>query len=294
MKTWQKVLLVIIILLLVAAVAAAAWAKPIPPHPFYDQFSSYPLVYAHQGGDGLRPGDTLAAFQNAYDLGVDALEMDVHMSQDTVLVVMHDETVDRTTDGEGYIKDKTLAELKTLDAGYDWSPDGGQTYPFRGTGVQVPALEEVFQTFPGMPMLMEIKQTEPPIYQELCDLIHSYNKENEVLVGSFHDDALAAFRKACPEVATSMSPGEVRPFVYLNLAFLGRFYKPAANSIQVPIESSGIRIITPRFVRTAHGRGLKVEPWTINEQVEMQELIEMGVDGLITDYPDRLLELLNR
>ena len=116
-------------------------------------------MIAHQGGDGLWPGNTLYAFEQAAALGVDVLEMDLHITKDGVLVINHDETVDRTTDGTGTIEDMTLAELKALDAGYDWSKDGGQTFPYRGMGLTIPTLEEIFQTFPEYHMTIEIKKT---------------------------------------------------------------------------------------------------------------------------------------
>ena len=293
-STARLVLMVIFLVLGLAVIAAATWARPAAPHAYYQQLSRFPLVIAHQGGDGLRPGDTLAAFQHAADLGVDVLEMDIHRTQDGVLVVMHDATLERTTDGSGAIQDMTLEQLKQLDAGYDWSPDGGQTHPFRGQGITIPTLEEVFQAFPNYPMTIEIKQAGPPIHTDLCHLIRQYGKQDQVLIASFHDGALRAFRLDCPEVATSLSSGEVRPFVYLTIAYLGRFYRPEGHALQVPLGSSGITIVTPNFMRTAHERGLRVETWTIDDPAEMQRLVEMGVDGIITDYPNRLLEVLGR
>jgi glycerophosphoryl diester phosphodiesterase len=292
MKVRTVTLLIILAIVLVLAGAGAFWARPIQPHVYYSQFEHFPLVIAHQGGDGLRPGDTLAAFENAATLDVDVLEMDAHLTQDGHVVVMHDETVDRTTDGSGYIKEMTLTGLKTLDAGYNWSPDAGKTFPFRGQGIRVPTLEEVFQAFPGIPMNIEIKQAEPGMHAQLCALIRQYGRQESVLIASFHNAAMLSFRQDCPEVATSMPEDEVRPFVYLTLGFLGSLYRPEANAIQVPEESSGITIITPRFIRTAHGRGLRVEAWTINEKEDMRRFIQMGIDGIITDYPDRLIEVL--
>lgn len=294
MKTWQKILLVIFSAVILAALIGTILARPIPAHPYYQQFTRFPLVIAHQGGDGIRPGESLAAFQNAASLGVDVLEMDIHRSSDGQLVVMHDAKVDRTTDGTGAIKEMPLEQLKQLDAGYDWSPDNGQTFPYRGQGLKVLTLEEVFQAFPDYPMNIEIKQFDPPIHADLCALIRQYNRQTQVLIASFDDETLQAFRRDCPEVATSLASGEVRPFVYLTLAYLGSFYRTPGNSVQVPLESSGITIVTPHFIRTAHGRGMMVEPWTIDDPAEMQRLVEMGVDGIITDYPDRLLKVLGK
>lgn len=273
---------------------AALLARPALQRPVFARLTARPLVIAHRGGEGLWPSNTLYAFQKAAALGVDMLEMDVHASADGVLVVRHDDIVETTTDGHGEIRTKTLAELKTLDAGYTWTADGGKTYPFRGQGITIPTLEEVFAALPNLPITLEIKQTEPPITQALCDLIRRYHKADQIIVGSFHNDALDDFRRVCPEIATSGHQNDVRTFVYMAMARLAQLYSPRAEALQVPRRFGNVEIITPHTVRSAHARGLNVQVWTVNEKVEMQDLIEIGVDGIITDRPDRLLELLGR
>ncbi|MBI5296519.1 MAG: glycerophosphodiester phosphodiesterase [Chloroflexi bacterium] len=289
LKVWQIVLIV-----LAAALGLAMLvSRRAPAHPYY-QNAERPLVIAHQGGDGLWPGDTLFAFQHAADLGADVLEMDIHITRDGVLVTMHDETVDRTTDGSGGIESLTLAELKQLDAGYDWSPDEGQTFPYRGQGITVPTLEEIFQAFPGQRMTIEIKKTDASMARPFCALIRQYDMQDRVLVASFHDERLEEFRAECPEVATSSARSETTAFVLMTKPFLGRLYSPPFHSLQVPEESSGITVMTETFVRAAHERGLAVEPWTIDDPEQMKLYIEWGVDGIITDRPDIMLEVLGR
>ncbi len=284
----------VILLMVLVYMGLVLTAEPAPESNYFPQQAGRPLVIAHQGGEGLRPSNTLAAFEHAVALGVDVLEMDIHGSADGALVVIHDATVDRTTDGTGRVQDLTLADLQALDAGYYWTADGGQTYLFRGQGITIPALEEVFQAWPQMRMNIEIKQVDPPIAQSFCDLLRRYELTDQVLVASFHQVAMDDFRAACPEVATSATEAEVRAFFYRYLAFLGRTYTPPAGlfAIQAPEYSSGFHVLTSRFVRTAHHRSLDVHAWTINETDEMARLISAGVDGIITDYPDRLLELL--
>lgn len=289
-KPWLIVLLVLVL----AVAALRILAKPAPEHPYYAADLNYPLVIAHQGGDGLWPGDTLFAFQNAADLGVDVLEMDVHITKDSVLVLMHDETVDRTTDGTGEIEAMTLEELQKLDAGYDWTPDDGLTFPFRGQGIRVPTLEEVFTAFPEMRMTIEIKKTTASMAKPFCDMIREFNMQDKVLVASFHDERMKEFRSECPEVATSSAKDETTVFVLLTKGFLGGFYSPKFFSLQVPEESGGITVMTESFVRAAHARNLAVEPWTINDEETMRTFIEWGVDGIITDRPDIMLEILGR
>lgn len=253
-----------------------------------------PLVIAHQGGDGERPSNTLLAIAHAVDSGADMLEMDVHASADGVLVLSHDETVDRLTDGTGLIKEKTLAELQALDAAYDWSPlDGGSEFPYRGQGVQMATLAEVLAAFPGVALNIEIKQEEPPIAQALCRTLEEAGATQRVLVASFRQAALDEFRRVCPQVETSLGADEVRDFFYRHLALFGHSFSPGGVAVQVPIAREGWTLLTTRFVRTAQRRGMDVHAWTINDEAEMRMLIDMGVDGLITDYPSHLRALLD-
>ncbi len=268
------------------------FSKPAPDHPYYANQPDRPLVIAHQGGDGVWPGETMFAFQNSAALGVDVLEMDIHITADGELILMHDETADRTTDGTGEIESMTLADLKKLDAAYDWSSDDGQTFPYRGQGLTVATLEEVFQTFPNMRMTIEIKKTNASMAKPFCDLIREYNMQDKVLAASFHDERLKEFRAECPEVATSSAKNETTVFVLMTKGFLGGWYSPAFYSLQVPEKSGGITVMTPGFVRAAHARNLAVEPWTINDEETMRKYIEWGVDGIITDRPDILMKVL--
>jgi glycerophosphoryl diester phosphodiesterase len=290
----KKIAASVIVVLILALVIGAIISKPAPAHPYYAADLLYPLVIAHQGGDGLWPGDTMYAFEKAAALRVDVLEMDLHITKDNVLVLMHDETVDDTTNGSGALEDMILEEVKQLDAGFDWTPDDGATYPYRGQGITVPTLEEVFQAFPNYRMTIEIKKTERSVAEPFCALIRQYDMQDKVLVASFHDERMGEFRQACPEMATSSAREETRVFVLMSKAFLGRLYSPKFYTLQVPEESGGITVMTAQFVRAAHERGLHVEPWTIDDPEQMQLYIDWGVDGIITDRPDLMLEILGR
>jgi glycerophosphoryl diester phosphodiesterase len=291
---WLIVLLAVVLVLVAVYAVLALLARPEAEHPFFGQFQEQPLVMAHRGGRGLWPENTMVAFQHAVDLGVDVLEMDIHSSADGVLVVMHDDAVDRTTDGAGPIHSFTLEQLKALDAGYNWSSDGGQTFPYRGQGITVPTVEELFIAFPDMPMNIEIKQVEPSLAAPFCKLIRDHGKTDQVLVASFYKEAMEEFRRECPEVATTAVESEVRTLFILSKVMLEADYDLPAQAVQVPEYSGGLHVLTPRFVDAAHHRNLEVHAWTINEAEDMQRLIDLGVDGIITDYPDRLLTLLGR
>lgn len=268
-------------------------SRPVANHPFFANQSG-PLVIAHQGGDGLWPSNTMYAFERAAELGVDVLEMDIHGTADGALVVMHDATVDRTTDGTGELRRMTLAEIQALDAGYRWPYEETAEHPFRGQGITVPALEEVFIAFPDMPMNIEIKQVEPPIVEPFCQLLRQYNRTDKTLVASFSVEVLRAFRAECPEVATSTAEDEVRPFFILNMLFLGAVYQGPAEAFQVPEYSGGLHVVTRRFVDNAHAHNMDVHVWTVDEEEDMRRLLALGVDGIITDRPDRLMQVLGR
>lgn len=301
MRRIIRILLGVIAVILVVAVAAylilAARVQPMTAHPFF-RAGDRLLVIAHQGGEGERPSNTLMAMQHAVDIGADVLEMDIHASSDGVIVLSHDETVDRFTDGTGLIREKTFVELQLLDAAYDWVPTLEQDNPdavpeFRGQGVTMPALEEVFAAFPDMRMVIEIKQESPSIAQPFCDLIREYGMEDQVIVASFRPASIYEFRRLCPEVATSAVEEEIRPYFILNQVGLTRVYQPTAHAFQVPEYSGSLHVVTQSFIDNLRPLGVVVQPWTINDDEGMRRMIALGVNGIITDYPSRLIELLN-
>jgi glycerophosphoryl diester phosphodiesterase len=267
--------------------------RPPAPHPF-NQWAAQqkqPLVFAHQGGEGIRPSNTLLAFDHAVQLGADVLDADMHITKDGVLVLMHDETLDRTTNGTGFIRDMTFAEIEKLDAAYRFSADDGKTFPFRGTGVTVPALESLFQKHPNLHYGIEIKQTPPEVAIPFCALIRKYNMQDKVLVSSFRKANMDAFRRTCPEVATSAVEDEVRVIFFAHLAGLHGLVTPAYQSLQIPESGGGFQLLTPQFIAAAHARGLQVQPWTINDEADLRRIMTLGVDGINTDFPDRLLAI---
>jgi glycerophosphoryl diester phosphodiesterase len=254
-----------------------------------------PLVMAHRGGAGLWPENTLLAFERARDLGVDVIETDVHSTADGVLVVLHDATLERTTDGAGPVRSLTLAQLKKLDAGFRFSPDGGKTFPWRGRGLTVPTLDEVFARLPAMRFNVEPKQESPSVVKPLCRAIREKGMADKVTIGSFRQGVLDEFRKECPEVKTSAGPAEVAEFLRASRDDGGG---PAGElkfmALQVPESVMGVRLLTRNFVESAHARALQVHAWTVNDAEDMRRLLELGVDGVMTDYPDRLLKVLGR
>jgi glycerophosphoryl diester phosphodiesterase len=290
----RKSLFILASLFLLSIVLLLIFTPDAASKSYYSDIQ-HPLVIAHQGGDGVWPGDTMYAFEKAVEIGADVLEMDAHITKDNQIVLMHDEKVDRTTDGTGLIEDLTLPELKQLDAAYKWSNDNGKTFPYRGQEIEVPTLEELFQKFPQMRYVIEIKLTQNPIDRPFCELIRKYDMQDKVVIASFHDQAMQNFRKTCPEVATSASRGEVTKFVLLGKVFLSGLVAPQYQSIQPPYdpsESMNIPIMTKRFIHDAHAKNVAVEPWTVDDPQLMKQYIEWGVDGIMTDRPDLMIEVL--
>lgn len=282
-----------VIIGVIYVVLASTEGNPAPEFAFFRKAAANPLVIAHRGGAGIAPENTLYAFERALALGIDVIELDVRSTSDGELVVFHDALVDRTTDGRGQITQMTLAEAKKLNAGYNWSPDGGQTFPFRAGSIKIPTLREVFTAFPKVKFNIEPKHQTPSLVKPLCGLIREFKMSESVVVGSFNQAILDEFRGECAEVATSASPSEVSSFLAMYKTGLSEAYSPAMQAMQVP-EYAGVQILSKEFVEAAHERNLKVHVWTVNEAEDMKRLLEMGVDGIMTDYPDRLLNLLKQ
>ncbi len=299
---WRRIFTVFSVLVIIGIAVYVFFvlaAPSMPEHPFFEREAEVDvLVIAHQGGDGLRPGNTMAAFEHAVELGTDVLEMDMHSTADGVLVTIHDETVDRTTDGSGRVQDLTFAEIQELDAGYNWptiaEAQAIEGHPYRGEGVTIPAVEEIFEAFPDMRMNIEIKQREPSIVQPFCDLLREYEMTDQVLVASFHQETIEEFRQSCPEVPTSGVENEITVFYALNAVGLAGAYLPSAFAFQVPEVSGGIQVVSRGFVDAAAQHNIEVHPWTINSREDMERLLETGVQGMITDFPDVLLDVLGR
>jgi len=283
-----------LLLLAIALGVLTLTSKPAQPMAVLNRFAAQPLVIAHRGGKGLWPENSLFAFQRASALGVDMLEMDLHLSRDGELVVIHDRTLERTTNGEGPVAALSLEQLQALDAGYNWSADGGQSYPYRGQGIRIPSFTEVLEHTPAKAKVIEIKVPDVGMEALLCDALTVHQQLDRVIVGSFYDRSLQLFREQCPGVATSAGPGSVRMLVALNWVGLGSLLSPSYQALQIPEAHNGLAIASPSLLKAAALRGLNVQLWTINEQPDMRRLLDLGAHALITDYPDRALQVLGR
>ncbi|UCG39950.1 MAG: glycerophosphodiester phosphodiesterase [Acidimicrobiia bacterium] len=248
---------------------------------------AHPIAAAHRGSRILWPENTMPAFQGAVDLGVHFLETDLHATNDGHLVTFHDPTLDRCTDGLGDIADWSLGDLRTLDAGANFEGEGD--FPFRGRGVGIPTLEEVLTAFPDVGLVLDIKAE--GVEPLLADLLTRRHAEDRVIVGSFSDRRLARFRRLTGgAVATSSASLESLKVKVRSLVRLPA--RTTADAFQVPTSAGMVTVVDAAFVDAAHAAGKHVHVWTINERAEMVRLLDLGVDGIVTDRPDTLMEVL--
>ncbi len=252
--------------------------------------SGLPLIIAHRGGAGLGPENTLSACQKSCQLGVDMLELDVRLTADGKLVTHHDATIDRMSDGCGPVAEKTADELRK----YDFST--GFFDEEREEEEKIALLDEIMAEFKGARFTLEIKDEGyrgKEAVDELMDLLSRHDNRQNVIVGSFHDEVLDYLSRNYPgQVAYSASQLEVGKFVILNLLRLGGLYGGDISALQLPTSFRGINLVRKRLIKAAHSMDIAVHYWTVNSPEKMERLIELGVDGIITDRPDILIELL--
>ena len=262
------------------------------PHPYFAVAT--PTVIGHRGAAGEAPENTLPSFARALADGAEILESDVHLTRDGIPVLLHDDTLERTTDGAGRVGSFSLAELQTLDAGHRFSADGGRTHPFRGRGIRVPTLAQAFAAFPGARFNLELKHGGEELVRAALDATLAAGTAARTLLTAGDDTLMERLRKAVASrganVALGASAGEVVDF--LRSALDGRPPAPGPMALQVPPEFAGRPLVTREFVAHAHAHGLYVHVWTIDEPDEMRALLALGVDGIVTDHPARMAGLL--
>lgn len=254
--------------------------------------SSTRRVFAHRGGAALGPENTVAAFDIGLAAGADGLELDVHLSADGVVVVCHDATLDRTTDAVGPVRAKTAAELRRVDAGCRFRDRAGAA-PFGGQGIGVPALRDVLQRYPDVPIIVEMKVDSADMGRALAAEVAAASAVERVCAASDGWRALQAARQALPEMATSASRWDVRLALYRSWAGIPVRRVPYGG-YQVPEVAGAIRVVSPRFVRHAHDAGLEVQVWTVDDEPDMTRLLAWEVDALITNRPDVAVAVRHR
>jgi len=240
-------------------------------------------VIAHRGGSKLRPENTLAAFDHAVTLGVDAIECDVQLSRDGEVVVIHDATLDRTTDARGPVSSLSAAELGRVDAGFHFGT--AQGHPCRGKGVYVPRLAEVLDRHPAIPMVVEIKGNQPEVADTVLGVIGDADALDRVIVGGFSQAVLERARKVNKDAVTSASKEEARWAPYRSYFRLAPT-DPQYWLFQVPFRFRGRRRFRRAFVETVGRINLPVQEWVVDDPDDMRRLIDWGANGIISDRPD--------
>ncbi len=238
------------------------------------------LVIGHRGASGVAPENTLVGFQLAVEQGADALELDVHATADDVPVVLHDPTLERTTDRAGAVAALPLARVREADAGARFSPDGGRTYPWRGRGVAVPTLAEVLDALPQCPLLIEIKV--PGAQDAVRRVLLAHQAAGRCVVASAEHAALAAFADP-PFVRGGSRREALRLWAGVLVGLPPR--RVRYGVLALPERRGGLPVLTRRFVAAARRLGCAVHAWTVNDPAAARALWARGVSGIITDVP---------
>jgi glycerophosphoryl diester phosphodiesterase len=240
-------------------------------------------VIGHRGAAGVAPENTLVAIERGLSAGADAVEVDVHVTRDGQIVLLHDDTVDRTTDGQGRLDERTLAEAKGLDAGFRFTPDLGRSFPYRGGGVRIPTLDEAAEAAAPLPMVIEVKTLASGA--ALASWLRDRADRDRFIVGGFVRAAVAPAAEAVGRQCATRA--DLVPFVLLGKVGITAPVRPGISAFMLPIRKGPLRLVTRGFVRRAHRLGIGVYVWTVNRPDVMRALLELGVDGLISDLPAR-------
>jgi glycerophosphoryl diester phosphodiesterase len=240
-------------------------------------------VVAHRGDSAHAPENTLESFRQGIARGADAIECDVRLTKDGHVVVHHDPTVDRTTDGSGAVADFTLADLQRLDAGFRFTRDGGRTYPWRGRGITIATLESVLEALPATPAIIEVKT---PAAAAGTRLLVERRGAGRCLVGSFEAGALTPFDGS--GIARTASRRDVVR-LYVRAVLPGSPRRLPFQALCIPPASNGIPLPVVRFARMARAAGVPTHVWTVDDPARARRYWSRGVNGMITNDPARIL-----
>src|SRR5699024_289417 len=278
--------------------AIYAWPHSDESMPFFEKKKTRTYNIAHRGGAALAPEETLEAFVKSEEAGADMFEYDVHITKDGHLIASHDATVDRITTGTGYINDLTLTEIKALDAGEKFVDVNGES-PYKGQGVQLATVEEIFLLFPHKRAVIELKDTNrPELYeamnQEIWRLIQQYNMEDKVIIASFDHKINQRFKEISNgQVAIGAGESEATSYLTKMILRLNGLAHTDAQAFQLPTTQHGLDLTQKNIINGSRQRGLDVYYWTINDEGTMRDLVAKGVDGIMTDNPELLEKVLN-
>ena len=272
---------------------------------FFSRLGRFTPV-GHRGANGEIPGNTMESFQRLIDIFPGAMiELDVWETRDGEIAVFHDDLLDHETSGSGPVSLHDYRDLTGMDRAYKISHDGGRTFPFRGKGYRIPLLKDVLGRFPRSPVSIDIKCHKMDFARKVMALVNDLGARDRVIIGSFSGRIISQVRRKYPGVATSCGRNEVILFYVLNRLFLWRLFRFLGDALMIPeftdterpefldgTGRQGLRIITPGFIKRAHHHNVPVFAWTINSRENMRRLISWGIDGIVTDYPALLKEVM--
>jgi glycerophosphoryl diester phosphodiesterase len=266
---------------------------PAAPKPYLALPS--PWLVAHRGGSLVAPENTLAAFDRADSLGADAIETDVRLSRDGVVMVFHDEDTLSLTGLPGTIEARTVAEIETLDAAFAFSEDGGGSFPLRGAGLRIPTFAEALRRYPRMRFNVDAKSEDPALADALARVVREARAEERVCVGSFFDAQAERLGALLPGVARFLPQDAATRHVLAAKAGAAPVGLPAGYDLaDLPARMGDMTVVDPPVVEHFHRLGIPVHVWTVDEEAEMRALLDIGVDGIVTDRPHVLRRVLGR
>jgi glycerophosphoryl diester phosphodiesterase len=271
-----------------AAVATSTFAPAVvSDNPFR---VGHTLVIPHGGGDGLFPENTMYAYQQSMAMGGEVIDLDVYLTADNQLIAFHDSTLDRTTNGTGQVATTTFAKIAKLDAGWKFEKDG--EFPFRGHGVTVPTIEEVLTAFPTTIATLDLKDQRVALVEPLCALLRKLGRTEDVYVGIDVESQVLAFREICPEVRTSGTDEERQASRAAREAGDTSFISTQLVGQPGYRNDDGTWRITEETLAWAHDHDTAILTWTVDNPADMEKLVRMGIDGIYTRYPDRLVDVI--
>jgi glycerophosphoryl diester phosphodiesterase len=257
-------------------------------HPFFQ--ARRPFAIGHRGCAGELPENTLASFRRGLADGAVVIETDVHLTRDGVPVLIHDDDLARVSDRAGAVRDFDWSALRLLDAGFRFTAPDGST-PYRGRGLRIPSLVEALDALPGARINLELKEDLPGFAERVLAVIREAGREDTTLVTSGSDPLMQKLRAAVgrtrSRVALGASGVEVARFAVAVRS--GQQPPPGPMALQIPTHFAGQPLVTPELIEAAHVNGVHVHVWTINEPAEISALLALGVDGIVSDYPARVV-----
>jgi len=290
----------LLILLLAVSVLSSCKDDEEPPivevpNPFLIKPGDAPLIVAHGGAKDLNPENTMLAFDYAVSANCDVLEMDIALTKDTVIVTIHDLTIDATSDGTGNVIDYTFDELQQFNFGYDFKALDG-TYPYRNAQVKIPSLEALFTKYPNEYMIIEIKDGGANgllAAEQLVALIREHDMVKKVVAFSFSNEVMDHFHSInADSVLTGAALGDGFAFVGAAQTNPDTILPLRYDVCAFPASMLGLNLDSDTIINAAHRNNVAMHYWTINDKQQMKDLIQKGVDGIITDRPDLMKEAL--